>query len=289
MSQNPQLKRYKKLLSYIEDHFQEEINIEKVEEVCHYSYRNINRIFEAIHNETIGKHIKRLRLEKAAQYLKYSSMGVAEIGYEVGFEDRAAFSKAFKNKYACSPSAYRQMSEAGRIKLQQTLHPGKDREGSTLQFDIAYLPDFEYLGLEYRGDLSNVSDMEETWAALIDYASKEGRVSDRSIFMMEIIDDEEISDRIHSRYNHALILEDPFGVEPDGFFTIKAHQRQKYARFTHKGSYDDSIDFYRLIFAFWMRDVQLELADKPILEFYPNFEEGLPPSELITEIFIAVE
>ena len=66
---NPQLTRYKKLLAYLDDHLNEEVNIEKVEEVCHYSYRNINRIFEAIHNETIGKYVKRLRLEKAAQFL----------------------------------------------------------------------------------------------------------------------------------------------------------------------------------------------------------------------------
>ena len=69
---------------------------------------------------------------------------------------------------------------------------------------------------------------------------------------------------------------------------MRSHRRQKYAKFVHQGSNESSIDFYQQIYAFWMLDVELELVDLPILEFYPNFEEDLPESELITEIYIAV-
>ena len=98
MQNKVQLDNYKKLMAYINEHFKEEINIPRIEAICHYSYRNINRIFQAIHGETIGKYIKRIRLEKAAEYLKYSSSKIADIAFEVGFEDIASFSKAFKKK-----------------------------------------------------------------------------------------------------------------------------------------------------------------------------------------------
>ena len=65
MQNETQLERYKKLLEYLDKQFKEEVNIEKVEAISHYSYRNINRIFEALHHETIGKYVKRIRLEKA--------------------------------------------------------------------------------------------------------------------------------------------------------------------------------------------------------------------------------
>ena len=73
MQNKIQLDNYKKLMAYINEHFKEDINSQRIEEICHYSYRNINRIFQAIHGETVGKYIKRIRLEKAAEYLKYSS------------------------------------------------------------------------------------------------------------------------------------------------------------------------------------------------------------------------
>ncbi|MEM6804140.1 MAG: AraC family transcriptional regulator [Bacteroidota bacterium] len=156
MNNPTQLERYKKLLDYIESHFKEELNIKKIEALCHYSYRNINRIFEALHQETIGKYIKRLRLEKAAQYLKYSDIGVSDIAYEVGFEDRAAFSKAFKKKYKCSPSAFRKSSERSLKIAQASLLRERDSNRHELQFEIEYLPDFEYLFVEYRGDYENI-------------------------------------------------------------------------------------------------------------------------------------
>ncbi|MEO1627089.1 MAG: AraC family transcriptional regulator, partial [Bacteroidota bacterium] len=147
MKNEIQLGRYKKLLAFIEENFKEDLNIERVEAVCHYSYRNINRIFEALHQETIGKYIKRLRLEKAAQYLKYTDMGIADISYEVGFEERAAFNKAFKKKYGCSPSAFRLGSEAIREKFQKSLLEEAGTNRQQLQFDIEYLPDFECIFL----------------------------------------------------------------------------------------------------------------------------------------------
>ena len=133
MGNETQIERYKKLLSYIDENFKEELNIEKVEQVCNYSYRNINRIFEALHQETIGKYIKRLRLEKAAQYLKYSDIGVSDIAYEVGFKDRAAFSKAFKNKFGYAPSAFRASNEALREAHLKFFLPKEGQERQKLQ------------------------------------------------------------------------------------------------------------------------------------------------------------
>lgn len=289
MNNPTQLKRYKKLISFIEENFKEEINIAKIEEVCFYSYRSINRIFEAIHRETIGKYIKRLRLEKAAQYLKYSAMGVSEIGYEVGFEDRAAFSKAFKNRYGHSPSDFRTSNLAFRDNVRDTLLAYRTDEKGHLEFEIERLPGFDFLFLEYRGDCDDIPAMEKKWTELVEYLKQKDLLTDRSIFMTEIVDDVEISDHINSRYNQGLVLEKPLDFEPEGFFQLKTLTAQKYAKFVYQGPYENCIDFYHRIYALWMEDVALELVDRPHLEFYPNFDENLPTGELLTEIYIAVE
>ncbi|MEM8909370.1 MAG: AraC family transcriptional regulator [Bacteroidota bacterium] len=289
MSNQTQIERYKQLLSFIDENFKENINIEKVEAVCNYSYRNINRIFEALHHETIGKYIKRLRLEKAAQYLKYSNMAVAEIGFEVGFEERAAFSKAFKNKYGCSPSAFRTSSESIRSIIQEALHPQENGARQKLQFEIEYLPDFEFFFLEYRGDYEAVSDIEAAWEPLIGYTIEKELVAEDSIFMAEILDDAEISDKINLRYHLGCILKHPLTFTPDGLFRTKFHRRQKYAKFTHLGTHESCIEFYKELYAFWMLDVDLELVDRPTLEWYPNQEASTPPDEMLTVIYIPVQ
>jgi AraC family transcriptional regulator len=289
MSNATQLARYKKLLSFIDNNFKEDINIEKVEAVCHYSYRNINRIFEALHHETIGKYIKRLRLEKAAQYLKYTRLGVSDIAYEVGFEDRAAFSKAFKKKYAASPSAFRSSSELDMETVKQFLLKEEGVEREELQFEIEFLPAFEYIFLAYRGAYEDILAIQETGQQSYNYVEEKGLLTDRSIFMTQIVDDSEISDSIHLRYNLAFVLEKSLSFELEGLFRIGKHTEQRYAKFIHQGSFESTFDFYEKIYAYWMLDVGLELKDLPTLEFYPNYDELILPEELITEIYIPVE
>lgn len=283
---NHQLDRYKKLIAYIDDHLNQDISIEKVEEICHYSYRNINRIFEALHQETIGKHIKRLRLEKAAQYLRYSDIGIAQIAYQVGFEDRSAFSKAFKKKYDCSPQAFRQHSEIKLKEIQTRLIPEEQSDRERLKYEIEYLPDFEYLFLEYRGQHQDTESLSRHWKKLFQYASDNQLVSEQSIFMTAIIDDEEISDHINTRYHISLLLEKPLDFDLKELFRTKSHKRRKYARFRYKKSTVSIAEYYQQIFAFWMMDINLELADLPILEFYPEFDGKYPE---ITDIYIPVQ
>lgn len=288
MHNNTQLERYKKLLDFIDENFKEDIDIPKIEAICHYSYRNINRIFEALHQETIGKYIKRLRLEKAAEYLKYSEIGVADIAYEVGFEDRAAFSKAFKKKYGFSPSAFRDSTESLQEKVTQSLLKALGRDRNKLQYEITYLPDFKYLFLEYRGSYENILAIEEASKELYTYAIEKEILNKRSIFMTEIMDDSEISDSIHLRYNLGFILEQALKFKPEGFYRVKKHKRQKYAKFIHEGTYQSYLEFHKKIYAFWMLDVALELEDLPTLEFYPNDDENNLPERIQTEIYIPI-
>jgi AraC family transcriptional regulator len=288
MKNETQLERYKKLLEYLDKQFKEEVNIEKVETISHYSYRNINRIFEALHHETIGKYVKRIRLEKAAEFLKYSDSSISDIAFEVGFSDVAAFSKAFKNNFYCAPSVFRNSNDMMRNITRQTFLE-EEIEREKLSFEIETLPQFEVLYLEHRGNYENIKAVKETWKMLINYAVKKQLLTDDTIFFGEILDDNEISEMIKCRYNVAIILDKPLSSPPEGLIKIKTHQSQKYAKFVHKGTHESSADTYHKIYSQWIVDVNLELADLPTLEFFLNDEEDTPEEELLTEIYIPIK
>jgi len=74
-----QIDRYKKLIVFLNNNYKEDLTTKQIESICFYSYRNINRIFSALHNESIGQYIKRLRIEKAAEYIKFSNSAIAKI------------------------------------------------------------------------------------------------------------------------------------------------------------------------------------------------------------------
>jgi len=283
-----QFDRYKKLIKFIDENFKDDINIQKIEEVCHYSYRNINRIFQALHQEPIGRYIKRIRLEKAAQFLKYSDEPITNIAMEVGFEDHAAFTKAFRNKYDCAPSAFRNSSNSIQSIIRDSILQAQEAR-QKLKYEIEYLPAFDFLCLEYRGNYEDNAAIEARWHDLLAYAEQKKLVNAKTPFFAEIIDDNEITDIVHCRYNMSVVLDRPLGYQPEGLFHVRSHARQKYAKFIHKGDRNALSDAYQNIYAFWMIDVPLEFEDLATLEFYINDEKATLTEKLLTEIYIPVK
>ena len=72
-----------------------------------YSYRHANRLFKSLKGESINTFSNKIRLQLAADYLKYTSKSIAAIALEIEYQSRVAFSKAFKKQYGLTPSDFR--------------------------------------------------------------------------------------------------------------------------------------------------------------------------------------
>jgi AraC-like DNA-binding protein len=53
------------------------------------------------------RYLNRRRLRLAAERLREGQQSVAQIGYAVGYESEAAFSRAFKRELGSAPGAFR--------------------------------------------------------------------------------------------------------------------------------------------------------------------------------------
>ncbi|NRB51375.1 MAG: GyrI-like domain-containing protein [Saprospiraceae bacterium] len=288
MKNETQLERYKLLKEYLDIYYKEDINIAKIEQVCFYSYRNMNRIFLALHQETIGQYIKRVRLVKAAEYLKYSDQSIFDIALEVGFSDVHAFTKAFKARFKIPPASYRKQAKHS-IQKELSIPTVLEAPSEPIAFSIERLEAFEVLYLEYRGAYEDLPAIEDTWNALWQYADQHGLINERSVFVAEILDDNEICDDVYCRYHAGLILGQPLKNSPEGLFQLKNHQPQKYAKFLHQGSDETAVETYHKIYAQWLTQGTYELADLPTLEFLLNHHLDPPKDQLLTEIYIPIE
>lgn len=289
MKNQTQLDRYTTLIEFLEKKFKSTIKAEDIEEVSFYSYRNINRIFLALQHETIGQFIKRRRLEKAAEYLKFSTVEISDIALEIGYGDIAAFSKSFKKHFGCNPSQFRN-SFTLQQKITNEILKDKTHNETTqeLRFEIETLPSIKIIYLQYKGAYENIKEIKKTWKQLLKYVYKNKLLSEKTIVLSEVLDDDELSSSIHCRYNAGIILNDNQIFKPEGLFLIKDIPSQKYAKFIHKGSHENCFKTYNQIYTRWMLDVGLEFDDKPILEFYLNDDDITPIEDLITEIYIPI-
>lgn len=65
------------------------------------------------------KYLTRCRMERAAELLRTSDMGLAAVGELVGYGSEFAFNRAFKRHFQVAPGSYRRMShKAPRLELR---------------------------------------------------------------------------------------------------------------------------------------------------------------------------
>lgn len=97
----------KKVLNYIEDNIEKEINVDKIAENAGYSKFYLHRIFSECTGTTIYKYLQSRRLTIAAEKLVTTNEPIAQIAYEAGYDSQQAFSLAFKQLYVYPPKIYR--------------------------------------------------------------------------------------------------------------------------------------------------------------------------------------
>lgn len=263
MQNMTQIERYKRLIDFIHNNFKEELTTEQLESVCFYSYRNMNRIFRAIHQESIGQYIKRLRIEKAAEYIKFSDHSISEIANEVAFEEIAAFSKAYKNKFGISPTTYRK--QKGQLRYGSFL-----KNPIPLDYSIVNLPPLRVLYRTYIGSYQSFSEIDAVWNTLLDYSYENDVLNNETIYLGEILDDDDITEDNKCRYNAAVVIPESLDLLHSKEFSIKTIPSQKYVKFAFEGNQQESVAFYDRIFSSWISQISLELADRPIVEIYSD-------------------
>jgi len=117
--------RVNAVVDHIEAHLDEELSVEQLAAVAHFSPYHFHRIFSTITGETLGVCIARLRLERAANRLvAQPHRPVTDIALECGFASPSSFSRAFRGTYGMTPSAWRRGGYRGYER--QSRQPDQD-------------------------------------------------------------------------------------------------------------------------------------------------------------------
>lgn len=100
--------RIKQMLQYIQEHYAEDLNTEKIAGTIMVSPSECLRCFHATIGTTPIQYVKQLRIQKAAELLHSTDLKVSEIGFGCGFQEMSYFAKSFREVYGCTPSEYRE-------------------------------------------------------------------------------------------------------------------------------------------------------------------------------------
>lgn len=95
-----------KALSYLEQHFMEEIQIENLARISGMSRRSFFRAFSEVTGQTPLAYLLRLRVMKAVEMLEMTDKNITETAFDCGFQDSNYFSRQFKKIMGATPSEF---------------------------------------------------------------------------------------------------------------------------------------------------------------------------------------
>ncbi|BBF43658.1 transcriptional regulator, AraC family [Lachnospiraceae bacterium KM106-2] len=101
------LTRFLPIFQMIEEHYKENISLDKMAECLSITKCHFCRLFKQITGQTATEYINSVRLKKAVCQLSQSDHNITEIAIDCGFDNINYFSRLFKKYYRVSPTEFR--------------------------------------------------------------------------------------------------------------------------------------------------------------------------------------
>lgn len=286
--------RVLRVLVHIQRHLDEEISLAQLASLAHFSPFHFHRVFRGLVGEPVKRHVRRLRLERAAQRLKQTDQPVVDIALEAGYEAHESFSRAFRGEFGCAPTDFRAAANLStRLTSPAEVHyGGRSRrlaftpirpEDAAMDVEIRTIEPMRVAFLRHVGPYDQVG---RTWEELTDCAGRECLFGPKSSFFGMCWDDPEVTAPSRLRYDACVTVDD--SVEPAGEIGVTTVAGGRYAVVLHEGSYDRLNETYAALLAGWFPQRGYEPGDPPPLELYLNDPNTTEAADLLTEVCMPI-
>ncbi len=275
---------------FIENHLYESIAASDVAKAVSYSYYHFHRYFSAVMGETIGSYIRSRRLTQAAWDLVHSSKKVIDIGISLHFETAEGFARAFKDRYAMTPTEYR---KNGIDVLIGNRHPARTQDQPVITYagippEIVTVPEILIMGLRFNATVGGM-EMIPMWQAFYEQIPSELIANNMyGVF--------EAAESCSSEAFHMDSITAAFvGVEiPEHYPVLQQMQAKKlsggdYAKFIHRGTVDTLIQTYHYIWGVWFPKSGFDLAEHDDFECYTERFVGADDERSEIDIYFPVK
>lgn len=105
--QNSKGDTFKNLLAILEENFMRNVGVDFYADKLFMSSRNLNLICHQVMQQSLSEIIETRRLLEAKNLLASTNKPISDIGFELGFNEKAYFTNLFKKKTGQTPTDFR--------------------------------------------------------------------------------------------------------------------------------------------------------------------------------------
>ena len=104
---NPNLPLGDEIIKYINDHFQEDIQVNDITTKFNISHVTLNKQLKQSNNMSMGKYLNLVRLMHARELLLSTNKPIELVAFESGFSNARVLNRNYKKWKHCTPTEYR--------------------------------------------------------------------------------------------------------------------------------------------------------------------------------------
>jgi AraC family transcriptional regulator len=278
------------VLVHIQQHLDEPLALEDLARLAHFSPYHFHRIFQGMVGEGLWEHIRRLRLERAAQQLRLTDRPVIRVAFDAGYAAHEAFTRAFRAMFGLSPSQFRENSRQPEYTaVASGVHYSPsggledfnpiDTGGALMDVEIKNLDPIRVAFVRHVGPYAGCG---AAWEKLCAWAGPRGLFGPDTRFLGICHDDPQITPPEKIRYDACVTV----GAEvvPEGEVGAQETVGGEYAVTLHRGPYEQLHATYERLCGEWLPHSGREPAIAPCFEVYLNDPKTTRPAELLTQI-----
>ena len=99
----------KQIMDFINSNYEKPLSLHYLSDEFHRSIPYISKLLKQQTDRSFTEILTELRIEKAKNLLKTTSLHINEIGIRIGYPNTRYFSKIFKQKVGMTPNDYRKI------------------------------------------------------------------------------------------------------------------------------------------------------------------------------------
>ncbi len=272
--------KFNEVLKYIHLNMDEPLDLDVLSRIALVSKYHFHRMIKSYLQEPLGTYVTRIRIEKGARLLKYSSDSISQIAFKIGYETPTSFTKGFKKQFGVSPSKYRKIPNHSFKIVKNTK---QKTDFSLIQKLESFTPTL-VLTNQSKGK-SGANDVQMVWKELMTFVQKEQLFSERTRMFSIHWDDPSITEKHNLRYDACISIDKPI-KHPS--FPIKRLEGGRYMTFIYQGDYRFLGDVYDQIFQDYILKENIILRDAPLFDQFLNDVFSTDSQDLLTKIFVPI-
>jgi AraC family transcriptional regulator len=277
--------RFLRAVDYLQQHLDERLATEEIAHVACFPPHHFHRIFRGMAGESIQEHVRRLRLERAAQQLKSLDLPVKEVALKAGYESREAFTTDFHALFSMSPSQFR-VADEPLPNSPSGVHYNNSLGYRTPDYGDApvAITTIEPRSIAYIRHTGPYNQLTATWRTLVQWALPRGLFGPSAWFLGVAHHDPDIVAPHQVYYDAAITVSQDIHPEPPiGIMELAGGE---YVTMMHKGPYELLGRSFQRLLGGWLPTSGRELRDAPAFDQYLNSPHNTRPDELVTVIHI---